>query len=382
MDRQPDSSSRLRLVFWIFGLLLAAFLGYVVTRFVGTFVFGIFFYYATRPLYRKLQTTLKSETLTALVSLITFILPVVFLLSYTLSISIREARAFTHRIELDSFLDTHNLQFLNEYLKPYFDISTALENPRKVLAGADVGNTQEMLTTILDYVGFFGTASIHLFVMLAIAFYLLRDGGALHDWACTHLPNDDALTTYISRVDDDLHNIFFGNIVNAVVVALFGAILYNAFAFIEPPGHHVPVPTLLGLLLGIGSLIPVVGMKLVYIPVTAYLTAQSFITPSGIWFPMAFFIVSIILTDLIPDFLIRPYVSGRNLHVGSVMIVYVLGTLIWGWYGLFLGPLLYVPLYHFGSTIVPELADSSPDTTLSDFTESADTDTVSESKSE
>jgi hypothetical protein len=52
---------------------------------------------------------------------------------------------------------------------------------------------------------------------------------------------------------------------------------------------------------------------------------------------------------------VRPYVSGRDLHLGLIILAYVFGPLVWGWYGLFLGPMVLVLGVHFGRLVLPEL---------------------------
>ena len=59
--------------------------------------------------------------------------------------------------------------------------------------------------------------------------------------------------------------------------------------------------------------------------------------------------------NFIPDVVLRPFISGRNLHVGLVMIAYIVGPAFFGWYGLFLGPLLLVLAIHFVRRILLEL---------------------------
>jgi hypothetical protein len=42
------------------------------------------------------------------------------------------------------------------------------------------------------------------------------------------------------------------------------------------------------------------------------------------------------------------------------MIAYIIGPLLFGWYGLFLGPLLLVVLVHFARILLPELVRGEP----------------------
>jgi predicted PurR-regulated permease PerM len=144
-----------------------------------------------------------------------------------------------------------------------------------------------------------------------------------------------------------------------VLTGVIGTVVFLLLARIAPSAVPLPVPILLGLLVGVGSLVPVVGMKIVFSPVTVYLVGLAIIAdPGPIWFPVVYFVVTTVVVDGIPDFLLRPYVSGRNLHGGLVMFAYILGPLLFGWYGLFLGPLLVVVLSHFADIAVPELTAS------------------------
>jgi hypothetical protein len=90
--------------------------------------------------------------------------------------------------------------------------------------------------------------------------------------------------------------------------------------------------------------------------VSAYLGVETAMAdPAFLWFPAVFFAVSLVVVDTIPDLVLRPYVSGRNLHVGLVMLAYIFGPLLFGWYGIFLGPMILVLVVHFVRIVLPEL---------------------------
>jgi hypothetical protein len=133
--------------------------------------------------------------------------------------------------------------------------------------------------------------------------------------------------------------------------------VYLPVARADPPGRSVPYPALLGLLAGLASLVPIVGMKLVYVPAVAYLFGAAIVNGNGevLWFPTAFALVSLVIVDTIPDLVLRPYVSGRNLHVGMVMFAYILGPHSFRVVRAVPGsddPLLIV---HFARIMLPEL---------------------------
>jgi predicted PurR-regulated permease PerM len=345
---------RSRLAWWGVGALLAAVLAYVVHAFIGTFVFGVFLYYATRPVYRRLKRRVKPPSLAAAVSLLVLALPAILLLTYTVAIAIQEY----NRLPSD-----YQFATIERYLQPYLDLSAIPRTPEELLAGNGLSVVTELLNAASQYLGVIATGLLHLFVMIVIAFYLLRDGHRLSRWVRHRFSDDEGVfEVYVAAVDRSFHQVFFGNILNAVFTAVIGAIAYNLLNVFAPAGTAIPYPTLLGLLMGVGSLVPVVGMKLVYFPAAAYLGVVGIVEgpPGMLWLAAAFVVVSFVIVDTIPDLVLRPYVSGRNLHVGMVMLAYIFGPLLFGWYGFLLGPMLLVLVVHFARLVLPELAAGVP----------------------
>lgn len=347
------------------GVLLVALLLFVYS-FVGTLVFGLFIYYATRSIYRRVKQWVRPPSVAAGLSLMLFALPGVGLLAYTLLIALEELDRFSQRADLGQY---------ETILAPFFDLSTLVSDPATLLADPSIRRTlQTSFEQALNYAGVIGLGLLHLFVMFAIAFYLLRDGPRLRRWFTGRFGDDrNVLVSYVNAVDRDLHRIFFGNIVNAFATGILGAFAYNGLNLLAPAGMAIPYPTLLGLLTGLASLVPVVGMKLVYVPVAAYLGALAVLAGSqqAIGFVVLFVLVSLVLVDTIPDLVLRPFVAGGgfafqgsgghpSLHVGALMFAYIFGPLMFGWYGIFLGPVILVLVVHFARLILPELVEGKP----------------------
>ena len=354
-----DDVDRSQLGWWALGTALFAVVAYVVYSFVGTFVFGIFIYYATRPLHRRIQRRIRPPSLAAAISIFVLALPALGLVVYVLVIVVRELQNYTETIPLDS--------------SPLFDpaVVARLTGPEG-LAGVDVEsllsgeNVDQLLTSIasaFDSITMVGVGLVHLFVMIALAFYLLRDDHRLSQWVLRRFSDDrGVLREFLRSVDRDLKNIFFGNILNAVLTGTIGVIAYTALNTVAPAGHLIPSPALVGMLAGIASLIPVVGMKLVYFPVVGFMGVRALLQgdTSALWFVATFAGVSFVVVDTIPDLVLRPYVSGRSIHVGSLMIAYTFGPLLFGWYGIFLMPMLLVFVIHFTRIVLPVLLEPEP----------------------
>ena len=351
------TGDRSRTVWTGLAFLLAGVVLFVLYSFVGTFVLGLFLYYASRPIYVRLRRRIHPPSLAAAVALFALVLPVLLLFWYTAALGIGELRSLA---ELD-------LSGYDGLLGPFTDfaavadelqlvLETLLSDPGQLLAESGLRDVvMDVVGALAAYLGVVLTGLLHLFVAVALAFYLLRDGDRLVGWILTQFP-DETLVSYGRAVDTDLKTVFFGNILNALLTGTVGAVVFLLLGRIAPPSVPVPVPILLGLLAGAGSLVPVVGMKIVYVPVTLYLAGLAVMSDLQLlWFPLVFFAVTFVVVDTIPDLVIRPYVSGRNIHVGAVMFAYIFGPLLFGWYGLFLGPLILVVMTDFAREVVPEL---------------------------
>lgn len=349
---------RSRLVWWSLGGLLAAAILYVLYSFVGTVVFGLFIYYATRPIYRRLRRRVHPPSLAAAVALFALALPALSLVAYAVAIAAGEALKLTD----SGVFDLSNYPITTDQFYLFADPNTLFSLDFAALSPEQLRSVFDSLNSAAGTAAFLGVGAVHLFVMVALAFYLLRDDHRLTKWTRTRFADDRGVfEAYARAVDRDFHNIFFGNILNAVLTGTIGVIAYTGLNVVAPAGVAIPAAALVGLLAGAASLVPVVGMKLVYVPVAAYVALTAYLSdPGTLWFVFVFVAVSFVAVDTIPDLVLRPYVSGRSLHVGAVMIAYTLGPFMFGWYGIFLMPILLVLAVNFAKFVLPELLSGTP----------------------
>jgi len=335
----------------------------------------VFVYYASRPIYKRLGRRIDNRALAATLSVFAIALPVLLLLGYAIAIALHAFARLSNQIDFGA---------LETALQPYLDIAAVVENPGSILEDPTLTDSLgPLLETLLSSLGLVGNGLLHAFIVFAIAYYLLKDGARLRRWFARRFADaDGVLTNFLSAVDRDLHRVFSGNIGNALFTAVLGAFAFNVLVFFTPPSASIPYPTLIGLLAGAASLVPVVGMKLVYVPVTGYLVGVQYFATDPIWWPVVvFFVVAFVVVDTIPDLLIRPLVSGGTpsvrvdrrppfvhvsldseggLHVGLIMFAYIFGPILFGWYGLFLGPMALVVITHFSRLVLPELLEREP----------------------
>jgi predicted PurR-regulated permease PerM len=286
---------------------------------------------------------------------------------YVFSIGVRELFFFLSNVESEQFK-----QFISPYInyQLLIDIQNSISSAQygELLSQQGASFVSQTSGILLDYFGILGGALINSFIVIVVSYYLLKDGEKFVTKLSERFDVSPIVHKFISNIDSDFQTIFFGNLLNALLTAsigIFSFLLLELF-FVPSPALSIKYPVLIGLLCGIGSLIPIVGMKIVYFPVALYIGFQSFRLPGvSPLYPIIFFSVSAVIVDGIPDLVLRPYISSGDLHLGLVMLSYIIGPLLFGWYGLFFGPMLLVIITHFSITIIPYLINKNR--TLSEF---------------
>lgn len=367
-------NSKVRILLLSMGATLLVGVLYMALNFIGALTLGIFIYYCTRPVYRFLRDNNVGKTISAIVAQLTFILPSIVLLAYTLQIVSFEIRAFAadasgtigdvlqNQELIERILEQEGLFGFN--INDEIGISsedTGIDGIRSLLGNINSDTIDSILNVsvslISDLISSISGLFFTLFIAFALSFYLQRDGEKIKSKVMTLLDYDRDLYEYLDRLDADLRVVFLGNIALALGTAVVGATSFYLITLLVPGGEVLKYPGLVGFLCGIASLIPVVGMKLVYFPLTAILLVVSVIRqplPEALVFPVVFFVVAAIIVDTIPDLVARPYLGSLSGVSTSVLLFsYILGPLAFGWYGLFLGPLIFVSAYEFVLIILP-----------------------------
>jgi predicted PurR-regulated permease PerM len=358
----------------VLGLLLILLLAWVAWPFLTVIVYGIFIYYVAKPIKRKLRPYIKNDT--ALVSACMFLmaLPFILIISYTLLLALSQFNAVAASVGLQSMAGG-----------PLSNMSSNIVNieHNASLQGVMSGN----FTTAIHQVWSSGLASysgsivslqnilvstgmtivdviFKIFLMIVIAFYLLREDENIKVWFARTFPtlvreHDGVLVRYYHAVDQDLEKIFFGNIISIVFFAIVAVVIFSLLNFVAPASQFlIPYPLLLGMLCGVAALIPVVGMYLVTVPALLYILSRAL--SAGILMPHILFFIVMILTififvQTVPEILIRPFVARGQVNTGLLMFAYILGPVVFGVAGLFIGAIVLVLLTHYFRIVLPQL---------------------------
>jgi predicted PurR-regulated permease PerM len=342
---------RNRLAWWLVIAALFVAAAFTAYSLVGTFAFGLFFYYGTRPVYRRVRVLVPYDGLAAALTLLLTALPGLILILYL---------GLQGLTELSPYLD-----MFRELLKPYVNLEGLLSQPVDTLLrfvrDPSTGEPQNILGSVAKYVGFVTTLLQTLFIATVFAFYLLRDGDRINDWFLDTVgPEGTPAHAYVSAVDSDLETIYFSNVLLVLLIAVLATVVYYGYNLLAPAPIDIPFPTAMALLTGFAALVPIIVGKVVYVPLVAYLGSVAARGEPSLLFPIGLFVVSFLFLDFIPLTFLLPALAGRETHVGVIMFAYILGVIIFGWYGLFLGPLLVVLAIQAVRIVLPELLAGTP----------------------
>ncbi|WP_254546254.1 AI-2E family transporter [Halomarina pelagica] len=336
---------------WLLALVVAGVLLLVGYRFVGTLVLGLFAYYAARPINRRLAARM-GQTKAATVTLFVLVVPFLALLAGLVAAAIGQLQA----------LDLLDLGTYAQFVEPYADLSALWNDPQQLFARA-----QELLRepivkqgvdTAFGVVGTLGSVFLHTTLVLALVFYLLRDGDELAAWFRSEVAKPGTvLERYLESVDEGLSAAYYGQMLTVIVVMFVAAVVYVGLNLVAPPGLSIPQPVLLAVLTGLATFIPLIGRGIVYTAVVLLLVAQALRRGdlALLWFPALYYAVTFFGIDSLIRYFVRPYLSGRSLHTGLMLFAYLLGAAIFGWYGVFLAPLVLVGSVEFVRIVFPRL---------------------------
>ena len=192
-----------------------------------------------------------------------------------------------------------------------------------------VGNVGSWLTNLAGSLARESLSNaITVLLTFYLLFYFLRDRSAILDEIRRYVPLTETETDGLfARVSDTIHGVVFGTVVTAVVQGTFGGLIFWLLG--------LPNPVFWGTVMGLLSLVPVLGAFVVWVPAAAYLAL------SGAWGKAALLTAfgTVVIGGI--DNVLHPMVAGGRLqlHTVTALIAIVGGLLLFGASGLILGPL-------------------------------------------
>lgn len=318
----------LTLVFGVVALLIA-------WPFLRSIAAGIIVAIIFHPAYKRVLRWMGNRsTWAALVATLGIVLLFLFPVSLVLLKGTNEALAAAQRLsrfsaEQGGFgqfvfaMAERPLRFFGRFVDvSKFDIHTAITT-----------GLQRMSLIVLSsgaaILGSLARLTAEFFFMLIVVFFLFRDG---ERWAAglgSMMPLSPAQTAQLFR---NINDTIIGNVYGIVAVGLIqGTLTGIATAIVG-----LPSPLLLSIAAFFASILPVVGAALVWVPAGLYL-----IFTGALWKGLFVLAWGGILISTV-DNVVRPWiVSGKvELHPLVLMFVILGGVQVFGFLGLFLGPVV------------------------------------------
>lgn len=352
-----------RFVIALFGIFVGAVTLFIAYRFIAPLTVAVFLYYSTRRLFHALERFRLPARVRAALSLSLIGVPLIALIGYTVLLLLIEARRFIDEYPVVETLGAENswIGDLAALSDPSFD---------SLLSAYRAGQLDPVIDLAADQATLLASTlsglALSLLITIVVTYYLLLDGSRFHNWLLTF--DDDAIVReYLEAADAELEAVLYGNLLNVIAISIIAIVTFSAYNLVAPAAAEVQYPALAGALTGVASLIPVIGMKIVYVPLAAATAVPIVIENelSLLVYVVGFLLVAAVVVDTIPDIVLRPYFSGKTTHVGLLMLAYIFGPVVFGFHGLFLAPIVLVLALTFADTALIQLlggdtADDEP----------------------
>jgi predicted PurR-regulated permease PerM len=289
--------------------------------FLAAFILTVFL----NPLFGYLQQRLRlPKLISATLSIFVFILIVTIPFSFIITLLVNETRDVLTFIQTNAGVRNELTQIIYDYLNQWGISTQHFEFEANKYVVTTLGFVSASLTSILSQT--FGLFLNGLLTLL-VTFYFLTQKETILRYIYSANPLRQTDTDHLSsRATEVISATIRGNLIVMAIQAVLGGVGFAIFGLSSP--------VLLGALYGLASLIPVVGITLVWLPASIYLmVAGNLISGIGIaaW---------CIISNLLMDNVISPkIVSGETrLHPLFILFGVLGGVQLFGLFGIILGP--------------------------------------------
>lgn len=299
-------------------LLAAPFLGALVWALTLAILFA--------PLQARLEGSMKYGGLAAFASVLASLIVVAAPSALVLQSLIQQAAASASAIQskvqsgaIQRLLDTHpSIAPLGQWIEQQIHLPAMTGNLATWLGNVGAtfarGSVAEVIEIVLTFY---------------LLFYFLRDRRAIKCLLYEWLPLSEAETTLLlDRVTDTVHATVYGTVAVAAVQGFLGGLMFWILG--------LPAPLLWGLVMGLISIVPVLGAFVVWIPAAVFLALEGEWAKAVILSAWGALVVGSI------DNVLRPMLVGHRLRLHTVpaFISMIGGLLVFGPSGFILGPLV------------------------------------------
>lgn len=303
-----------------FSLIIASKLSFLFSP----FLWGIVFYFTFRNIYIKYTKNEKRKKILIAILLSLILLIFITIISFFL-ILILNSKLLPFLLDKELINNTINIfsNNLHKILPEYIDVSSYLFNILPKISNYFLSFITNMGTIILDIV-----------FTIIIFFILIINNNKIIFFLKKILPfNEEGNISSINRFE----SLVKGNTISIPLVAISQGIVsiigYYLFGF------SIANAFILGFLTAVASIIPIIGITIIYIPAVLYLIIFGHNLFNGIALFLWFFIL-VASVDNITRAIFQKKIS--NISPFYTIIGSIIGVQIFGLSGLIFGPIILI----------------------------------------
>ena len=297
-------------------------------------VLGAILAFGVRPVARKIQSKIRFQSLSIILSMIVILIPLILLVIY---IAFELTGLISGFLTSNSYNDINSsLTAVSAYLPWKLDIQSISASLNSSLQ--EIG--RYVLNYLVKFLSGLMNITLDLFILVCSVFYFARDGDKCLEFVRSFVPLDsiDFFENTVESVKDVLRSIFYGHFLTSLIIGIFAAIGYSLLGY--------PFGIFLGVITGILQFIPVFGPWPIY-------WALFFMDIFSANYPRAIVVLLFGFFLSTVDMYIRPALSSHyaDIHPLILLVGFLSGPLVYGIVGFIVGPLIlgitYVVLDNF-----------------------------------
>lgn len=297
----------------------------VAWPFLGAITWAVTLPILFSPLQKKVEKAVRHRNIAAALStalvVVVVVVPAVFVVERLISeasTGILSLQARVESGELQALLDSHPaLAPFGVWIDRQFDLPSMMSTIATWLSNLGAIFVRGSLLQMVE-----------VFITFYLLFYFLRDGRVAKTMIVAWLPlSISEAEQLLLRVGETVHATVYGTLAVAAVQGTLGGLMFWVLG--------LPTPLLWGLVMGLLSIVPVLGAFIIWIPAAALLLLD------GSW-ARALVLAAwggIVVGGI--DNVLRPMLIGNRLRLHTIpaFISIVGGLLLFGAPGFILGPL-------------------------------------------
>ena len=304
------------IILYIAYLVVQPFLSLLVT----SGIVAIFLY----PIFQILQNNKFNKSFSALGSIFVFLMIILLPLAFVLSVAIEEITQAYSYLQNRPEVITQTQAFFNDKLAELNAIGIPLS--------VDVNNAvvkiiQSFSGQVGGILALTGNMLLNFLLSLLITYFFLVNRDAVVHYLFSLSPFEKRHQhKLVQRMMELINGTVRGNLVVIVTQTVAGFVGFSIFKF--------PSPALLGFIYGLFSIIPNIGVLMIWIPAVVFLAITQTILTA------IYYLLWSVMLNLIIDNYVAPKIIGGQTKLHQIVIlISVLGGLkVFGLLGLILGP--------------------------------------------